>query len=108
MPDRGPDLFDKVRVPPGDPIAHARAAVPWPEVADQLNATVIRRVIQRDLRVGDRGHKLRRSGALHCGVGSLPSSILPFDRAAAPAYALAKPAVDAGKTEEGTHEPIAS
>jgi hypothetical protein len=28
----------------GYPMAHARAMVPWPEVADQLNETVIRRV----------------------------------------------------------------
>jgi predicted AAA+ superfamily ATPase len=41
----------------GYPIAQARAEVPWPEVADQLNETVIRRVIQHDLRVGDRGRK---------------------------------------------------
>jgi hypothetical protein len=41
----------------GYPIAHARAAVPWPEVADQLNETVIRRVIQHDLRLGERGRK---------------------------------------------------
>lgn len=41
----------------GYPIAHARAAVPWPEVADQLNETVIRRVIQHDLRLGVRGRK---------------------------------------------------
>ena len=38
----------------------------------------------------------------------LPPSILTFDKAVPPAYALAKPAVDAGKTEEGTHERIAS
>lgn len=31
--------------------------VPWPEVADQLNETVVRRVIQHDLRLGDRGRK---------------------------------------------------
>ncbi len=41
----------------GYPIAHARAEVPWPEVADQLNETVIRRVIQHDLRVGERGRQ---------------------------------------------------
>jgi predicted AAA+ superfamily ATPase len=41
----------------GYPIAHARANIPWPEVADQLNETVIRRVIQHDLRVGERGRK---------------------------------------------------
>ena len=39
----------------GYPIAHALAEVPWPEVADQLNETVIRRVIQHDLRLGERG-----------------------------------------------------
>lgn len=41
----------------GYPIAHARASVPWAEVADQLNETVIRRVIQHDLRLGERGRK---------------------------------------------------
>lgn len=39
------------------PIAHARADVPWELVADQLNETVIRRVIQHDLRVGEKGRK---------------------------------------------------
>jgi len=41
----------------GYPIGHARAEVPWAEVADQLNETVIRRVIQHDLRLGERGRK---------------------------------------------------
>ncbi len=41
----------------GYPVVHARAEVPWPEVADQLNETVIRRVIQHDLRMGERGRK---------------------------------------------------
>jgi predicted AAA+ superfamily ATPase len=41
----------------GYPIVHARPEVPWPEVADQLNETVIRRVIQHDLRLGERGRK---------------------------------------------------
>lgn len=41
----------------GYPIGHARAEVPWPELADQLNETVIRRVIQHDLRLGERGRK---------------------------------------------------
>ncbi len=41
----------------GYPIAHAATAVPWPEVADQLNETIIRRVIQHDLRLGERGRK---------------------------------------------------
>lgn len=41
----------------GYPIAHARPDVPWPEVADQLNENVIRRVIQHDLRLGERGRR---------------------------------------------------
>jgi predicted AAA+ superfamily ATPase len=41
----------------GYPIAHARAAVPWPDIAAQLNETVIKRVIEHDLRIGDRGRK---------------------------------------------------
>jgi predicted AAA+ superfamily ATPase len=38
-------------------MAHAHAEVSWEQVADQLNETVIRRVIQHDLRVGDRGRR---------------------------------------------------
>ena len=41
----------------GYPMAQARADVPWAEVADQLNETVIKRAIQHDLRMGDRGIK---------------------------------------------------
>ena len=41
----------------GYPMVHARPDSPWPEVADQLNETVIRRVIQHDLRMGERGRK---------------------------------------------------
>lgn len=41
----------------GYPIAQARSDRPWEEVADQLNETVIRRVIQHDLRLGERGRK---------------------------------------------------
>lgn len=41
----------------GYPVAQARTDRPWEEVADQLNETVIRRVIQHDLRVGERGRK---------------------------------------------------
>ncbi|GAB4337690.1 MAG: ATP-binding protein [Candidatus Abyssubacteria bacterium] len=41
----------------GYPIAQARVDRPWEEIADQLNETVIRRVIQHDLRLGDRGRK---------------------------------------------------
>jgi predicted AAA+ superfamily ATPase len=41
----------------GYPIAQVRTDRPWAEVADQLNETVIRRVIQHDLRLGERGRK---------------------------------------------------
>jgi predicted AAA+ superfamily ATPase len=41
----------------GYPVVQARPDVPWPEVADPLNETVIRRVIQHDLRMGERGRK---------------------------------------------------
>jgi hypothetical protein len=46
----------------GYPVAQAHPDVPWPEVADQLNDTVIERAIQHDLRVGQRG--LRRDPQL--------------------------------------------
>lgn len=39
----------------GYPMAQGRVDRPWEEVADQLNETVIRRVIQHDLRLGERG-----------------------------------------------------
>jgi predicted AAA+ superfamily ATPase len=41
----------------GYPLAHIRPSAPWPEIAEQLNETVIRRVIQHDLRMGERGRK---------------------------------------------------
>jgi predicted AAA+ superfamily ATPase len=41
----------------GYPIAQERADRPWHDVADQLNENVIRRVIQHDLRLGERGRK---------------------------------------------------
>ncbi len=41
----------------GYPIAHRLKDVDWPRIADQLNETVIKRVIRHDLRVGDRGRK---------------------------------------------------
>jgi hypothetical protein len=41
----------------GYPVAHARPDVSWPELADQLSETVIRRVIQHDLRMGERGRR---------------------------------------------------
>ena len=45
----------------GYPVAQARTDRPWEEVADQLNETVIRRVIQHDLRLGERGRKRDQS-----------------------------------------------
>ncbi len=39
----------------GYPIVHKQAATDWPILADQLNETVIKRVIQHDLRHGARG-----------------------------------------------------
>jgi predicted AAA+ superfamily ATPase len=41
----------------GYPLVHKQAEAPWSLLADQLNETVIRRVIQHDLRVGERGRK---------------------------------------------------
>ncbi len=39
------------------PRAQAQWNVPWPEMADHLNETVIRRAIIHDLRMGERGRK---------------------------------------------------
>ncbi len=39
------------------PVAHERSDMPWAEIADYLDETVIRRAIQHDLRMGPRGHK---------------------------------------------------
>jgi predicted AAA+ superfamily ATPase len=41
----------------GYPIAQTRPDRPWEELADQLNETIIRRVIQHDLRLGAKGRK---------------------------------------------------
>lgn len=41
----------------GYPLVHRLADQDWSLVADQLNETVIKRVIQHDLRVGERGRK---------------------------------------------------
>lgn len=45
----------------GYPTVHARAEVSWPEVADQLNETVIQRAITHDLRIGRKGQKRDQS-----------------------------------------------
>jgi predicted AAA+ superfamily ATPase len=41
----------------GYPLVHQRSEIPWGHLADQLNETIIRRVIEHDLRVGERGRK---------------------------------------------------
>lgn len=41
----------------GYPVAHRLRDVPWNVIADQLNETVIRRVIQHDLRSGSEGEE---------------------------------------------------
>jgi hypothetical protein len=41
----------------GYPLSQARSDRPWEEIADQLNETVIQRVIRQDLRLGERGRK---------------------------------------------------
>ena len=46
----------------GYPLAHQQTVVEWPLLAEQLNETVIQRVIRRDLRAGRRGR--RRDAAL--------------------------------------------
>ena len=39
------------------PLAHIRPNVPWDALADQLNETIVKRVIQHDLRLGEKGRK---------------------------------------------------
>ncbi|MFQ5677161.1 MAG: ATP-binding protein [bacterium] len=41
----------------GYPIAQVRTDRPWAEISDQLNETIIQRVIQHDLRLGERGRQ---------------------------------------------------
>ncbi len=41
----------------GYPMAQAHPDTSWPEIADQLNETVVQRAIQHDLRAGGRGKK---------------------------------------------------
>lgn len=63
------------------PLAHEKHDVPWAQLADQLNETVIRRVIQHDLRLGERGRKrdpalleeVFRLACRYCGQAPSPS-----------------------------------
>jgi predicted AAA+ superfamily ATPase len=66
----------------GYPVAQVHADEPWERIADLLNETVIRRVIQHDLRAGARGrrrdaHLLEEVFRLACRyVGQAPSQEL--------------------------------
>lgn len=42
------------------PLAQANPDVPWEDIAAQLNETVVKRVIEHDLRIGERGRKRDR------------------------------------------------
>jgi predicted AAA+ superfamily ATPase len=55
-PHRDPS-FDWFSQRGGYPLVHQRFDVEWSKLADQLNENVIRRVIQHDLRIGERGRK---------------------------------------------------
>ncbi len=67
------------------PIAHVYADEPWERVADQLNETVVRRAIQHDLRMGDKGkkrdeHLLEEVFRLACRyIGQSPTQALYLD-----------------------------
>jgi predicted AAA+ superfamily ATPase len=67
------------------PIAQAKPDVPWEQMAEQLNETVIRRAIQHDLRMGARGqkrdeHLLEEVFRLACRyIGQSPKQSLYLD-----------------------------
>lgn len=67
------------------PIAQAKPDVPWEQMAEQLNETVIRRAIQHDLRMGARGqrrdeHLLEEVFRLACRyIGQSPTQALYLD-----------------------------
>jgi predicted AAA+ superfamily ATPase len=50
-------VFQRFSERGGYPLVHQRGEVEWSRLADQLNETVVKRVIQHDLRVGERGRK---------------------------------------------------
>ena len=56
VPDRDV-IFKKFSDGGGYPLVHRRHDLDWGTLADQLNETVIKRVIQHDLRIGARGRK---------------------------------------------------
>lgn len=67
------------------PIAQARPDIPWEQVADHLNETVVRRAIQHDLRMGAKGqkrdeHLLEEVFRLACRyIGQSPNQVLYLD-----------------------------
>lgn len=69
----------------GYPLAHKRADATWEEVSSQLVETVVKRAIQHDLRIGERGRRrdealLEEVFRLSCRyVGQSPSQALYLD-----------------------------
>jgi len=69
----------------GYPVAQVRPDRPWEEIADQLNETVIRRVIHHDLRKSGRGPKrdhnlfeeIFRISCRYTGEAAGPSAYIP-------------------------------
>ena len=67
------------------PMVHANPDEPWERIADQLNETVVRRAIQHDLRIGERGkkrdeHLLEEVFKLACRyIGQSPTQALYLD-----------------------------
>jgi predicted AAA+ superfamily ATPase len=69
----------------GYPVAQVRPDRPWAEIADQLNETVIRRVIHHDLRKTRRGRKIDqnlleeifRISCRYTGEAAGPSAFIP-------------------------------
>jgi predicted AAA+ superfamily ATPase len=67
------------------PVAQVRADIPWGELADFLNETVVRRAIKHDLRIGKRGQKrdenlLEEVFRLACRyIGQTPAQALYLD-----------------------------
>ncbi len=67
------------------PVAQVRADIPWGELADFLNETVVRRAIKHDLRIGKRGqkrdeHLLEEVFRLACRyIGQTPAQALYLD-----------------------------
>lgn len=76
------DAFRRFSEVGGYPLVHKSTGASWGQLADQLNENVIRRVIQHDLRVGERGRKrdaqlLEELFRLACRyVGQTPSTNL--------------------------------